>query len=64
MKLWKVKYIHLDDRRTRHPFFKRVEVVEAKNRREAIEQVQSRFGPPTYGEFTASPAKGPNDRYW
>jgi hypothetical protein len=64
MKKWKIKYVHLEDRATRHPFFKRTEIVDATSRKEAIEQVQSRFSPPTYGEFRASPAKSDNDRYW
>jgi hypothetical protein len=57
MKRWKVKYVHLEDREGRYPFFKRSEEVEANSRQEAIEQVKARFSPPRYGEYTASVVK-------
>lgn len=55
MKTWKVKYEHVEDRQTRHPFFKREETIEAETRKEAIETVKARFAPPRYDRFTASP---------
>jgi hypothetical protein len=57
MKTWKVRYVHLTDRAGRYPFFNRTEFIQAESRREAIDQVKARFGPPTYGEYTASPQK-------
>ena len=57
MKSWKVRYIHLNDRATRHPFFKRCEIVEAETRKEAIEKIASLKTSGVYGEFSASPLR-------
>jgi hypothetical protein len=51
---WKVSYQHIRDRNARHPFWKRTSYVSATTRQEAIDKVQVRFGPPTYGNFRAS----------
>jgi hypothetical protein len=51
---WKVSYQHIPDRDARYPFWKRTSYVNAMTRKEAIEKVQARFGPPTYGNFRAS----------
>ena len=51
---WKVSYQHIPDRDARYPFWKRTSYVNATTRKEAIDKVQARFGPPTYGKFRAS----------
>jgi hypothetical protein len=56
MKNWKVRYVHLEDQASRLPFFKRMELVRANTRKEAVEKVKRRFAPPVYGEYTASPS--------
>ncbi len=56
MKTWKVKYQCIEDRNTGRPFWKRQVFVAAESRKAAIEKVKAAFGPPRYGNYTASPA--------
>ena len=53
---WKVKYKCVEDRNARRPFWKRAAYVGAESRKAAIEKVKAIFGPPRYGNYTASPA--------
>ena len=61
MRNWKVSYQDL--RRmgngSRIPFFKHVTVVSADSRAEAIQRLKSRFSPPSYGKYRASPTNEP-----
>ena len=57
MKEWDVKYEHLEDKATRHPFWKRSLRVRAETRAEAIDQVKAMFPPPRYGNYKASVVK-------
>ena len=54
MKRWKVSYECLRDKMAHYPFWKRTSIVMARSRLHAIQQVQGRFGPPTYGNYRAS----------
>ena len=54
---WKVSYEHLDDKCTRHPFWKRTSYTDAESRAEAVENVSAMFPPPRYGNFRASKVK-------
>jgi hypothetical protein len=53
---WKVKYQCIEDHNARRPFWKREAYVRADSRKAAIEKVRAVFGPPRYGNHTASPA--------
>jgi hypothetical protein len=52
---WSVRYTDLRDKAARRPFYNRRVVVTAATRREAIDKVKAIFGPPAYGEFSATP---------
>ena len=55
---WKVKYQDLRLLKARMPFFNLEEIVEANNRREAIETVKSEWhGFGHYGNYKASKVK-------
>lgn len=57
-KVWKVKYVHLDDRAANRPFFKRSVYSHGENKNEAIDRVKDHHGnSSSYGEFRASPAE-------
>ena len=56
MRTWKVKYQCIEDRNTRRSFWKRQAYVKAESRKAAIEKLKAVFGPPRYGNYTASPA--------
>lgn len=55
MKTWLVKYERIDDRQTRHPFFKRQETVQADTRQQALAIARGMGGyPEKYDRWAAS----------
>lgn len=47
-KEWAVKYIDIERRNKRYPFFKCVTIVTAESRKEAKEEAQKKFPLPKY----------------
>jgi len=54
MKRWLVKYIDIEALRSRKPFHKREEVVEAESRHEAMEFMRNKWPRPKYEVKSAS----------
>jgi hypothetical protein len=51
---WKVSYENLQWKAGRYPFSKQSSIVTAVSRKDAIEEVKTRFSPPNYGKHRAS----------
>ena len=54
LRAWKVKYVDLETRQARRPFYNISVTVMAESRLAAIDRVKENFPPPKYGEYRAS----------